>query len=1295
MGINLIAKALLACLLWVPVLSAACSITLVSPAASAVWTGYNGNNFTSTNSGCAAPPAAVQYYVDAFPAVATDIGALAVSGLATPATGYALPADSYNVWNGNHTAYAVALDALGNVLATSATNAFSITNPWPCSYTPGFSVATSTGLGSNWAGTITVTPTVTGTGAGDSKNLALTVDGIPIWSDNFDTGASFTFSLDTTKFFNGKHIIAVNFFDTTGGTTFSGDGTYVGYCGEWSGIATFSNSATPTEVWSDAYEMFLAPAGTHQLAPVLVNTDQTAASPPTWVYYSENTGVATVSSTGLVTAQTPPAIGAASAAIDIFTETLTNIADLACTTGTGCPGTAAMKSSSHPFGPQTLGQDFVIASTNGWTAGTYKVTTASSNNSVGFSLCTNGACVPFNPGAGSTGSGTYSTGPSGGSRAFVNSTNAIYHFGSTGAILSTYNPALSLFASSTFFSSGLLPSNPDSAAGGSDQAYVPGFTSLYNSLGFHALEWGCTAYPTYTGSLSTQTPWENSITSALSAFQNAITGYNFKAILTCDSWERTGNALFDTTRGGQGIGKYASWYSPPAAPLTFLFNTWAGTALAIEMQDEVQSAWNFNPLMVPATFANGGLTSISVSSGVCTINGGTVGINSAGEFIISGSAISGMNSVSPATYQVTNETPGVAPYVFNCALVANGLYGAGGTADSGLELWPFASVGWLNNTTGTSTSPNDYTQGAFAQIKTWINAASTGRPNATWANAAGTNCTSIYNWNNPAGGLADYATLYYTGYGAPYLSSRTNIPALITTQGNVYRGYYGCFSPSAPLLHQVSVIPNNYGFQGPSFTVTSFTNNTITTSTPHGVYNIVPGVTRLYLTNMSNSADNGNYYIISAPTSTTLTVYNELTDFTSSGITGGTLTFEPSGAQYSLISSGGIAATGAVTCGAAGGSGVSGEGTICGDTFYISGSPEPTHRGETFTLTGVAGTGSASFNTRTFYYTPENIAAPSGAGPVARYRELPVGSSTSGTVTIIQDNNMVLGRNAVTQATTDPPASFVDAMYAMILRGAGFRMYASTTSRQAYNPSGGYLGSSWIANTATFADTKVGNQLLVNPYFEHYLSVPNFHAVGMANLLINRIAPYALTASLSSPDYGRAFETTARTGLVGKMMAALNMTNAAQTRTFTLTPYLQSGQNIIRLIASKNGISLSTIASGTASDPSVIVPYGGVVVYLFPVAFASELQQPTMTLCVSDVANATGTAIRYGYDPYVLDASTTNVVPMTVTSGSGSCSLIGTVTLPADRKIGPISYRIIPYVVSTGKQLGQSDVQVQ
>jgi hypothetical protein len=692
-------------------------------------------------------------------------------------------------------------------------------------------------------------------------------------------------------------------------------------------------------------------------------------------------------------------------------------------------------------------------------------------------------------------------------------------------------------------------------------------------------------------------------------------------------------------------------------------------------------------------------------------------------------------------------------------------------------LEPYVSS-WFNNGTGTSSAPNDYLRYTmFTNIRSQFTSANAGRPSVTFPAIGGASCSQIYGFENPANGLSDYATQYYTGFNVSYLGARSAIHGIVgsdlNTSGNigitnVARNNFGCYSASAPVINQNSTVTNNYGLQGYTpngpgtstgpgtdgtnanvINVTSFSGNTLTLNTDHMIRQILPGITRIQLSNMSNSADNGNYYIISWPNTTTLTLANAATDFvvqnttlsstiasndasftvasvanwnsgppwivniagelvscttlasntfsgctrgfgtglpaaghnagSAVGIGGGTITF--SNGDTKNMSSLTAKQLNACTNPASGNPGV-----VCGDNFSYTGSLDQTilnHRGMTFTISG---TSNSSLNSRTFYYNVEN------PGPVGQtfmnfYRELPNGSSTSGTATIIADQNYVPGRQGGTISFFDPDTSFAGQIAGFYERGAGTRVYSIAFNWNGYGDNGGILnGSSPNQSTLfnyTCIDASCGAvQAYSHPHWRNLYQAENFHAVAMANILHQRLAPYWLTTSLNSPDYGANFECTARSGARGNSLGCMNTTNAPQTLTVTLTPYLQNGQQIGQFIANSAAILFSTLAAGT-NTVTVTVPIAGEAVWVFPVTFAGEFQQPTISARLADVPNASTVVVEYGYDQFRLDTAFN-----TVTCGTGAACL-----LPVDRNIGPVYYRLF-YLNSAGAVIATGDIEV-
>ena len=98
-------------------------------------------------------------------------------------------------------------------------------------------------------------------------------------------------------------------------------------------------------------------------------------------------------------------------------------------------------------------------------------------------------------------------------------------------------------------------------------------------------------------------------------------------------------------------------------------------------------------------------------------------------------------------------------------------------------------------------------------------------------------------------------------------------------------------NPAGPVIVEGAGTQLDYLFQGYPITVTSCVGNTITTSTPHLVSNVIPDLTKLWVTGSGSAACDGNYYVIAAPTATTLTVALATPTATGTG-TGGSIQFQ-------------------------------------------------------------------------------------------------------------------------------------------------------------------------------------------------------------------------------------------------------------------------------------------------------------------------------------------------------------------------------------------------------------------
>jgi len=504
------------------------------------------------------------------------------------------------------------------------------------------------------------------------------------------------------------------------------------------------------------------------------------------------------------------------------------------------------------------------------------------------------------------------------------------------------------------------------------------------------------------------------------------------------------------------------------------------------------------------------------------------------------------------------------------------------------------------------------------------------------------------------------------------------------------RQRYGAFNPNLPLIVDVTGTATNYGFQGYTCSISSIVNGLITFSSatsasgaPCAPRNVLGGVSRLTVASNSNSSLNTNYYIWNCPTSTTCNAYFAVPTFVGTG-TGCTLTFANGHTvnSVSMYTDGGSGTSASnATIGVLGG-------TIYGPLWlytYSTGSTVPTNIGQTFTASCTGGTAESTFNSTTMLYTLENV---TNYGH-AVWGQIPTGSGTGGTATIIADALHVRGRNYDLGYDYNPDAMFAAVIEGMILRASGTRIYAYSQSPQAWSSTTGFNGPSGTLGPVKFGDTS--NQTFqsgVNLHYENDLAVPTFHAQSLGALLWSRLAKYVLQPNNASPDFGWQFETASHSGSYGNILIVLNATDSPQSQTFTLTPYLESGQQIVKLYATYRTITVTTLAAGTSTDTPTLDPEG-VVVYLFPVNYAVELEQPIVSVRLADITNAAQVVVQYNYDPYWLNSNgNTNFgrIP-SVNCGNGTAC-----TLPVDRNIGPVFYRVI-YLGSNSNVLATSDIQ--
>jgi hypothetical protein len=1228
------------------------SVSVASPSSNQTLSGFSGFSFAaSITSGPTAYN--VCYTVDAYP-----VPGPGRSCSRTPP--YAVAWDTFWVLNGPHQVVATAFDALGNVIAASTPVAFTVSNTWPCPGAPSMTVTTGTPITSNWSGSVSVSGTLSGANAGSDKfQWNWFIDGVPGPSAS-DTSATHSQNLDTTQFADGPHVIGlVTQNQGTSCTTYS-DG-YEGAATEWTRTVTFSNGNTPTEVRESAHEVFLQPGGTYTLSPTLVNANQTTVSSPTFAYLSQNTSVARVGSSAGATCSVA-AVGNGNAQILTMAETVTGT-DLQVLVATGY---TEAQSASHPFTYRNIGWMIHITGGTGFTPALYTITAVDNNHTAYLSSSPTGAAAS---------GGRFALGPTRITWVFVAPANILPHFGTDGSILTAYNPTMSLFMNEGFDSTDGLTDQPYNTANTAGTNSMLGYGDDVNASGYNTLEFGITNQDM---SKSSQTNFQNGQTSWINSYVAAVAPWpKFRFFATGDSLTQT-SQIYYTTRGA------GSKWSPPAVQYIFQSLKNAGSFIGVSWHDEINNNYGCCPLQGPIRFvssptAQSGLTSITSNGSTCTAHQ-TGWQYVANVIIIHGATTANFNSATGSTYTVTKVDNNA--FTFPCSVSSSpGTYNS--STDPGLTIETLGAYGW----TGSDYLHYD----AWANLMNWASNVS-GHTPVTGSNAAGTTLQSLANWSGngtqsigSVSQIGNWADLYWTHTTETYLPSRASSYALISDQnatieeGNFTRSRYGSWNPALPITVLTQGTSTYYGFQGYPVGITSISNDVITFSAPHNLSTVIPCVTRLWISGTSNSAYNTNFYVNAILSPTSVSVSLAATDFSGTA-TGGTITFANGDAK-------GLSAATASTA------------TVGSDLLTYSGSADNTvnrHIGQTFTVSGSAGT--AAFNTRTFYMTAESVSLLGTSS--FYYREMPTGSSTGGTVTMVADNNFVKGRNGSTDlaqgASNHPGYSFVSVIEAAILRAAGQRFYKfgdttqgflnqSVTLSNGVTAKAGWQGIFSQHDAITFQDNsrqKVGpGQLFSHPHWENGFAVPMFHAASIASLLISANQKYILQPALNSPDFGLPLDCAARAGSYGDIVMCLNGTEGSQTRTFNLSAYLQPGQQIIRYVADPQGITMTILAAGAPSDTVALNP-DGAVFYVFPVLFSAELEQPTINVKLADVPHAATVAVRYHYDLYLLDKPTTNVFHCE----TGSC------TLPVNRNIGTVYYQLI-FLDARSQVLATSDVQ--
>lgn len=552
-------------------------------------------------------------------------------------------------------------------------------------------------------------------------------------------------------------------------------------------------------------------------------------------------------------------------------------------------------------------------------------------------------------------------------------------------------------------------------------------------------------------------------------------------------------------------------------------------------------------------------------------------------------------------------------------------------------------------------------------------------PQITWPNAGGTNRAAAQNWMYDSR-MSTFAMGYnQAGPGASYSPTNLSLPRAIDGYGSETISIgdhirYITGNTVRPNIVQTQGTITDYGMQGYKVSVVSCTGNTFTFNSPHLITNIIPWSTRFVV---SGGTCAGNYWVIAAPTPTTLTVWRNFGAAIEA--TTGRLTFE-NGDVYTI--SGGTSYIRATA-----------SATAISQSLLSHGVGPPflgCDAGMTFTIseTGTALDGTTGYLPLSYPGTAPCSTRLQNGSWVSAWGAVPSLSGTGGTATINANNYFTYGLNA-SDTLSGIIYQYATIPYCVVLRCAGEKAYdyaiggsepEAMTTASALN---GYFNTLPYSLNSDFGDTSAGQASLQLGILDGTGNVTVdqiFWGMGTGNLLAQRLAKYEFQPNLPSPDYGSLIEAAAHSGIPGNMVILQNMAMNGQSVTVNLASCNVPGQQKIRYLADYSGIVTSTLANGVTSDTPTMTP-GGTVAYLCPQNFVAELQQSTISARLTDVPNSTRIVVRYSYLPYWVDNGTA-----VADCASGTC------TLPVDRQIGPIYYRLI-YLDANSAVLAVSDIQ--
>lgn len=879
--------------------------------------------------------------------------------------------------------------------------------------------------------------------------------------------------------------------------------------------------------------------------------------------------------------------------------------------------------------------------------------------------------------------------------------NILPHFGTDG-LHTSYNAAHSIILRDLFYGmGGLSPilQGPLSSAtcnvtvptGSINSQYGTLFGNLFKGYGFNSME---TAAPCLPSAGTVQSTWQTNATSDISAQCSLAATYGAGIYLYYGNWISpgyggTGSPGRAFTDGGPATG----W--TPLSAMQYVSNGYAGNAgcaLGSYGQDEINGDYYpNNPIqglttggLKLGTSGNGQTvgSTLTCTSGTCTISMSQDPLDYEVGVIVTGSGNSTLDyntSSGCAAAYSASWTGGTLTFTGVGSLTAT--FTAAGYPN--LKIEPYANdPGPLDSTgVGNPSSSGPCTIYAkyslLSDIYTAVNSQSGHWP-ITYAPTGSVGNAYYQYWSNSS--ISNYnADVYYSGVGYFYLPTGYSLGGLYAGQIATLRSRMSVMDLTKPANVEASGIHGNAANHGYPIAVASCGGNTITTSTDHLIRNISV-VTRPTVT--GSSSCNGSYFVIAAPTSTTLTVALASATGTYTG-TGATLTWQDGTTSTNVR----------VTT-------VSGNGltlnqlnlTNCTGTNNVT-----SKRGQTFTISGSS---SSSLNGMTGWLdwaTPDLCTAATNFDNY--WLQIPsISASTGGTAYIQADNQAIPGRDwmALTSASARPRSIFASHTGPSVVgfpatkgygdgatnAGGGVTDPCLATDRTSTsgtslnnNITGG--GNTLLWNDAVLSDFQIAWSLLS----DCNQSQPYALAVANAQLVQAVDKQFILQPRAAAPDCGiegqGSFECGVREDSSGDIILMIqSYVDNVTSFTVNLSPYLISGKTILKRVADSRHIQVTTLSAGTTSDTTTCQP-GCYIAYVFGVNGAiSLINQPSINYAFPTGATQAVVTWEYGcvvgQNCYGLSpqAPVDGVLPNAFVCSSMPC------TPPWDRNIGPISFTI-------------------